>query len=188
MMGSKKRTYDVEEVMTGNPPTPQWRLTQNGQVLDPAVPIIFNKDTDNMPKVDHYRIRFDIKRFSQSQLRFAPDINDVLWVNQGTSCPQSACYMPGVIWVDDMDEDGEWIDVINMDMTVLDFWFTLNLVPKNDPTSRNFTPIDPGGGNQNGGLTSMPGDGGTSPSLAFVGGLLLGAVGAVVASNAGLLG
>ena len=184
-MGYKKRTYDVAEVMTGNPPTPQWRLMQNGQVLDPAVPIIFNKDTDQMPKVDHYRIRFDIKHFSQSQLRFAPDINDVLWVHLGAACPQAPCYMPGVIWVADMDKDGEWIDVINMDMTVENFWFTLNLVPKNDPTSKNFVPIDPGGGNQNGGLVATP-PGGTSASLAFVGGLLLGAVG--TAAVTGLLG
>lgn len=186
-MGYKKRTYDVEEVMTGNPPTLQWRLTQNGQILDPAVPIIFNKNTDNMPKVDHYRIRFDIKHFTSTTLRFAPAIDDVLWVHQGTSCPQAACYMPGVIWVDDMDDDGKWIDVINMDMTVLDFWFTLNLVPKSDPTSRNFTPIDPGGGNQNGGLTATPpSGGGISSAVAFGSGLLLGALGTAVVG--GLLG
>jgi hypothetical protein len=39
-----------------------------------------------------------------------------------------------------------------MDMDKEEFWFTLNLVAKSDPTSTNYVPVDPGGDNQNGGL------------------------------------
>lgn len=156
-MASKGRTYEVVEAVIGGPPSAKPVLSHNGNILPPDQLLIFNKNTDQMKKVDHYRIRFDIKQFSKSPLRFTPTVSDVLWVKAGTgpaSCPTSACHdMPGSIWVDAMDPAGEWIDVINMDMTTEEFWFTLNLVAKNDPTSTNYVPVDPGGGNQNGGLT-----------------------------------
>lgn len=147
----EKRTYEIKEVLTGKPPALKWGLTYKGQVLDPAVPIIFDKDKDGIKKVDHYRIRFGIAKFGDSRLRFTPKKNDVLWVQKGEDCPTSHCAMPGVFYVDDMDDDGEWIDVINMDMVKEELWFTLNLVDKSDPTSTNYVPVDPGAGNQNGG-------------------------------------
>jgi hypothetical protein len=150
-MGYKKRTYKIEEAVTGGPPQDNPVLSYNGQVIPPNVLLIFNKNTDNMRKVDHYRLRFDIKGFGDSRLRFVPDIQNVLWAHRGSACPTEQCAMPGVFWVDDMDGDGEWIDIINMDMDAEEFWFTLNLVDKNNPTSTNYVPLDPGGGNQNGG-------------------------------------
>lgn len=156
-MASKGRTYEVVEAVIGGPPTGKPVLSQNGNIIPSDQLLVFNKNTDKIKKVDHYRIRFDIKQFSKSPLRFTPTQSDVLWVKTGTgpaTCPTSACHdIPDTIWVDAMDPDGEWIDVINMDMSVEEFWFTLNLVAKSDPTSTNYVPVDPGGGNQNGGLT-----------------------------------
>ncbi len=148
---AKRRTYKIKAVMTGDPPARELRLLYKNQVLNPKVPILFDKDKDGMKKVDHYRIRFDIDEFGNSQLRFTPNIDDVLWVQPGKSCPESQCHMPGVFYVDAMDDDGEWIDVINMDMVKEELWFTLNLVDKSDPTCTNYVPLDPGAGNQNGG-------------------------------------
>lgn len=151
-MGYKKRTYKIEEEGTGGPPNANPVLSQNGQVIPPNVPLVFNKNADNMKRVDHYRLRFDIKGFGSSRLRFVPDIQNVMWVHTGNACPEEQCAMPGVFWVDAMDGDGEWIDIINMDMTAEAFWFTLNLVDKANPNSTDYVPLDPGGVNQNGGL------------------------------------
>lgn len=152
-MGTKKRTYEIKEVLTGNPPKPQPILTEDNKVIPPTEKIIFNKNTDHMKKIDHYRIRFDIKDFGNSRLRFVPTKADAMWVHTGNSCPTSPCAMPNVFWVDDLDKDGEWIDVINMDLVVEDFWFTLNFVDKSivNPTQSDYVPLDPGGGNQNNG-------------------------------------
>lgn len=156
-MASKGRTYDVVEAVIGGPPSSKPVLSQNGTLLPPDQLIVFNKNTDKMKKVDHYRVRFDIKGFSKSPLRFTPNEDDVLWVKASAgpnSCPTSACHdLPNTLWVAAMDPAGEWIDVINMDMTEVEFWFTLNLVPKSDPTTSNYVPVDPGGGNENSGLT-----------------------------------
>jgi hypothetical protein len=150
-MGCKKRTYKIRENPTLSPP---FEIVSNGRVLDLSVPIRFNKDRDRMRKVDHYRIRFDIANFGNSRYRFVPDKDDVFWVQEGTTCPHSRGNgLPGVIWVDEVDKDGEWIDVINMNMHQLRFQFTLNFVDKTiqNPTPADYVELDPGGGNENGG-------------------------------------
>ncbi len=178
-MGHTKRTYEIIEAVIGGPPTTRPVLGENGNVLPPDKLLIFNKSTNNMRKVDHYRIRFEIKQFNQSPLRFTPNLADVLWVKKGTtssSCPTSACHeMPDTFWVDEMDSDGKWIDVINMDLKSEEFWFTLNLVDKNNPTGMNYVPVDPGGGNQNSGL---PGSG---TKFDFLAAIALGAVAGILA-------
>lgn len=153
-MGHTDRKYEIIEALTGGPPSSKPVLGQNGNQLPPDQLLVFNKNNDKMKKVDHYRVRFDIKQFTQSPLRFTPNLDDVLWVKKGAdaTCPTSSCHdMPGTLWVDEMDPAGEWIDVINMDMDKEKFWFTLNLVAKSDPTSTNYVPVDPGGDNQNSG-------------------------------------
>jgi hypothetical protein len=148
-MGYKKRTYEIQIDESGSKPQPV--LKYGGKVMGPTEKLIFNKDSDKMRKVDHYRIRFEIENFSNSKLRFVPSKVDVMWVQNGTSCPTAPCSLPSVFWTDDLDKDGEWIDVINMDMTVEDFWFTLNFCDKSisNPTPADYVPLDPGGGNQN---------------------------------------
>lgn len=154
---ASNRTYDVVEDVTGGPPTAKPVLSQNGKIIPQSQLLIFNKNNDKIRKSDYYLIRFDIKKFHQSPLRFTPNPSDVLWVKQAsgpTNCPTMPCHdLPNTIWVEEMDDDGEWIDIVNMDMECAEFWFTLNLVAKNDPTSTNYVPVDPGGNNQNGGLT-----------------------------------
>jgi len=156
-MGHFDRKYQIVEAGIGGPPNSSPVLAdKHGKAIPPNELLIFNKTKDDMHKVDHYRIRFDIRGFGGSNLRFTPNIQDALWVKKGTgpgNCPTSAIHdLADTIWIDEMDPDGEWIDVINMDMRVEEFWFTLNLVPKNNPTSTSYLAVDPGGGNQNGGL------------------------------------
>lgn len=165
-MAKADRNYKIEEVMTGNPPALRPMMV-DGKGMDPNDPIKFNKNDDHIRKVDHYRIKFDIKNFSQSRFRFVEDINDVFWVQEGTVCPTSRCGLPGVIWVDEVDKDGEWIEVINMDMQPLRFQFTLNFVDKTvtSPTPADYVDLDPGGVNEDRGGT---GSGFTSSALIYV--------------------
>lgn len=154
-MAKEDRTYKIVEALAGGPPNGSPVLgNKDGHILDPNDLLIFNKTTDKLRKVDHYRIKFEIEDFGKSPLRFAPNKADAMWAQKGSganACPTSACHMPGVFWIDDIHPQGKWIDVINMDMTEEEFWFTLNLVNKNNPTSTTFVPVDPGGGNENGG-------------------------------------
>lgn len=146
-MGHKKRTYEIE-VTAGDPPV---RLLSDGNVVKPDDRIIFSKRTDQMRKVDHYRIRFKIKDFGDSRLRFVPNRDDVFWVQEGTECPKTRCGLPQAMWVDKIDDDGKWIDVINMNLAELQFQFTLNFVDKtiSNPTKDDYVELDPGGGNEN---------------------------------------
>lgn len=154
-MAKKERTYKIVEALTGGPLKGNPVLgDKDGNVLPADQLIVFNKSTDDMRKVDHYRIKFEIEDFSNSPLRFTAREADVMWVQKGNgpgSCPQSACSMPGVFWTDHVHPSGKYIEVINMDMTKEEFWFTLNLVNKSDPMSTTYVPVDPGGGNENGG-------------------------------------
>lgn len=153
-MARKDRFYRIKFELTGNPPKLGPILTtRNNQVIPPDQRIVFNKNTDHMRKVDHYRIRFDISNFGDSQLRFVPNKADVMWVHKEPDCPDTPCSMPAVFWTDEIDEDGEWIDVINMDLKEENFQFTLNFVDKSivDPTLSDYVPLDPGGGNENNG-------------------------------------
>ena len=156
-MGHKDRKYLIVEDGTGQAPQNNPVLgDDNGNILPPGQLIIFNKNTDQMKKVDHYRIRFEIEDFSNARLRFTPNVQDVLWVKRGAgaaNCPTTSCHhLSHIIWVDEpMHPQGKWIDVINMDLRKEQFWFTLNLVDKSTPNSTNYVPVDPGGGNEDGG-------------------------------------
>lgn len=149
-MAKWDRKYKIEMVMSGNPPQPKPVLKQNGQPILPDVRIVFNKDRDGMKKVDHYRIRFEMDNPNQTNLRFIRNQADVMWCHIAPTCPNSFCEMPGVFWVDAIDPAGEWIDVINMDMVVQDFHFTLNFADKTNPnpTPADYVPLDPIGGNE----------------------------------------
>lgn len=153
-MGHVKREYQIAEELSGNPPKPTPVLKQDGKTIGPADAIVFNKDKDNMKKVDHYRIRFMISDFKNSSLRFVPSMADALWAHTDINkCPDSPCAISGTLWVDGMDKKGEWIDVINMDMKPEDFRFTLNFVDKGNanPAPADYVPLDPTGSNQNAG-------------------------------------
>lgn len=152
-MGHKDRDYEIKMLMTGDPPKPEPVLSKNGHVIGPNDVIIFNKYTDKMDKTDFYKIKFEIDEFGKSPLRFVPSQNDVMWVQEGTNCPEEYCELPGIIWVNKVHPQGKWIEVINMDMNPLRFQFTLNFVDKTitNPTKADYVALDPGGGNENGG-------------------------------------
>lgn len=151
-MAKKDRKFKIEMVMTGGKETPVLKNHQ-GHTIPPAQPLVFDKNADNMRKVDHYRIRFELDKPHQTNLRFLQNKVDVMWCQAIPACPTGQCDMPGVFWVDEIDGDGEWIDVINMDMTKLDFGFLLNFADKNipSPTPSQYVALDPVGENQNGG-------------------------------------
>lgn len=165
-MSHKKLTYKIHVDMSQNPPVSL--VDNNGKVVNSTNPLVFDKNKDDIRKVDPYRIRFDIKDFGSSPLRFVPNKADVFWAQEGAACPRTRCGIPGVVWVDDVDKKGEWIDVINMDLTELKFQFTLNFCDKSisNPTEADYIPLDPPGDNQDGGGT---GSGFTFSSFLTVG-------------------
>ncbi len=180
-MGHEKRNYDIKIVMNGNEPEPV--LIDDGHVIGSNDVLIFNKKTDGLKKVDHYRLTFEIQDFDDSPLRFVPNEKDVFWVQAGEECPRDFSELPGVIWVDHVHPKGKRIEVINMDMTELRFQFTLNFVDKNiaNPTKADYIALDPGGGNQNAG---GPGSGFTFESNLLAGGMAGAIVGLGAASFA----
>jgi hypothetical protein len=151
-MGHKKRTYEVAPAREAHPAKEELRLFHKGEMLGKDTRIVFNKNKDDMRKVDHYRVRFQLKDFSDSKLKFVTHNRDAFWVREGEEedCPTSPCEMPGEIWLDEVDKKGEWIDVINMDLKEVRFQFTLNFVDKSiaNPTPADYIPLDPGGGNE----------------------------------------
>ncbi len=80
--------------------------------------------------------------------------------------------------------------MINVDRTTNYFAIGFNFLRPgdNDGPGVDYALYDPIGGNQDGGLTTKPPGGGGITAVAFVGGVLLGAAGAVAANSAGLLG
>ncbi|HEV2043201.1 MAG TPA: hypothetical protein VGR05_00845 [Sphingomicrobium sp.] len=154
--------YMIVEDGIGGPPNSHPVLgDKDGNIIPPGQPLIFNKDAHKMRKVDHFRIEFEIKDFNDSPLRFPPVANlaNAMWAQKGNtaaSCPTTACEMPGIIWADKVHPQGRTLEVINMDMVEETFWFSLNLVPKSDPSSTSYVQVDPGGDNQDRGA---PGSG-----------------------------
>lgn len=146
-------TYKVvERGTTTAPRNDPVLIDKHGNEVNVSNPAVFNKS--GVRKVDHFRIKFVIEDFGRSRLRFAPNASDVLWVQKGGGpggCPLTPCHnLPYEIWVDKMHGEGKSIEVINMDLEPTQFWFTLNLVDKNN-VGGPFVPVDPPGDNQNGG-------------------------------------
>jgi hypothetical protein len=158
------RNYKVEVTMTGNPPKPGVVLKNSGgHVINPLDPIVFNKDDDRMKKVDHYELKFKLEQANQTNLRFLRDAANVMWVHGDLEqCPQSNnsnSDFSGVFWVSEVDSDGEWVKIINMDLVAQKFRFQLNLADKNieNPTPSDYVSLDPVGDNQDrGGLGVKP--------------------------------
>jgi hypothetical protein len=146
-MSHEDRTYKIIEKGGGVLEKTPALADKNGNEIPKGTKIVFNKS--HLKKVDHHRIRFTIDKFGESDLRFAPKKEDVMWVCPGSSPPSSGDRMDDVFWVDKMHDDGKWIDVINMNLKVEDFYFILNFVKKN--TTSPLIGLDPPGGNENSG-------------------------------------
>lgn len=158
---NKKNTYEI--VMEGDPKKPTPVLYDKGKHIGSNDIIYFNKNKDGMKKHEYYVLRFEIRDFKDSVLRFVPDTADMFWAQPGTVCPTTRKEIPGVLWQSDHDQSGEWIEVTNSDMSELEFRFALNFSKKGlaDPAPSDYVSLDPGGMNQNGGI------GGKSDTLAF---------------------
>jgi hypothetical protein len=158
---SSFRHYQIRVTETGNPLKPQLELlNEDGQPFGASEMIEFNKSVDKMKRHESYRVRFSIENFDNCRLRFLPvssgvdpQDSDLMWAHRQKSCPEDPCYMNDVIWVERAQHQGRWIEVVNRDKIVEDFWFTLNLCDKSQtsPTKADYIPLDPGGSNQNNG-------------------------------------
>jgi hypothetical protein len=147
-MSHQKLTYKIVQQGGGTLKDKPALADKDGHIIPIGTKIVFKKL--NLRKVDHHRIRFEIAKFGDADLRFAPEKSDVMWADR-KSCPTARIHMDDVFWVDKVDDEGKWIDVINMNLKEEDFHFTLNFVKKN--TNGPLIPLDPPGGNENGGGT-----------------------------------
>jgi len=121
--------------------------------------LVFNKSNDNMPKSEHYKIKFKLKNKEGAQLRFSQLATKVMWAKPVAlvtdPCPDSDCYMDGVFYVDpDATIKDHEVTVINTDPSVQLFKFGFNFLPpgESDPPPSGYIYYDPIGNNQNGGF------------------------------------
>lgn len=151
--------------------------------------LVFNKTKDNMPKGEEYRIDFTLDDKSGRGLKF--NQTNPIYIGKGSDkhvpkCPKNGNVGSSNDFTVIQPVTDTTLSVQNKDNDECFYKFALNFV---DGTGAPHM-FDPIFGNQNGGYTStQPGGGGTSAStVAFFGGLLLGAVGSALAFNAGWLG
>lgn len=152
--------------------------------------LVFNKTNDNIPKNDHYTIDFALQNVAGANVEFVQDKDDVIFISKGSDthlprCPKNANGNPNTPFrVDSVSANT--LSVHNPDSDICFYKFALRFVDRGDGNKiRTFDPIF---GNQNGGLTVTPPGGSTSITTAFVGGIMIGAVGIAVAYSTGLLG
>jgi hypothetical protein len=125
--------------------------------------LTFNKDNDDisadrMRKVDHYLIDFRLHDKTGRNLRFAPKLEDAMWVATGTAdcapeCPQSPCYSKEFFAVD-LRDNGKSLIVCNEDQTPALLRWSFRFLPHGaDPSNpKNYVEYDPIIRNQNGGV------------------------------------
>lgn len=135
----------------------RFEMKANGSNTDE---LVFNKDTDNMKKKDNYQIEFILKNkgTKDEALRFSKEVQTVLWAKAVNDikdqCPESACHMPGVFYVDStVAIEDEKLTVINTDPAVQLFKFAFNFLRpgQQDGPTTDYATYDPIGSNQNGG-------------------------------------
>lgn len=118
--------------------------------------ITFNKDADNLPKSDHYKIEFNLVNKQGCNLKFA-DKENAMWVckvNKASDpCPSSPSDVGNEFTVLKRDSDIQ-LTVKNKDSNCELLAFRLNLLPHIMPDSGNpadYIPCDPISDNRNGG-------------------------------------
>jgi hypothetical protein len=148
--------------------------------------LVFNKTNDNMKKTDHYDIDFVLQNVSGANLEFVQVPDDVIYISKGSDthlpkCPKNSSGN-GQTNFTVTSVTATTLSVHNPDDDICFYKFALRFIDKdNGGAIKTFDPIF---GNQNGGLASQPpGGGGTSSAVAFVGGVLLGAAGTVLATG-----
>jgi len=116
--------------------------------------LVFNKTKNNMLKKDFYLVEFDLQDHSGLDLSFEPNPMNAFWVALGDRdseppCPTKPSYVDS-IYATCVDSGGSKLTVRNDDMEVEMFSFSLGFVSGVDGSHQRY---DPGGNNQNGGLS-----------------------------------
>lgn len=128
--------------------------------------LVFDKNQDNMPKTENYRVDFQLHNEKGANLRFSSLADKAMWAkpiaNPSDPCPDSECHMPGIFYLDPANpiEDRK-ISVINTDLTHQLFAFAMNFVPEGtvEGPDTQYICYDPIGENRNGGrLPTTPTD------------------------------
>lgn len=119
--------------------------------------LVFNKNTNNMNKDGYYLIEFQLTNKGASNLNFSKDREKVLWAcpakDAVNGCPPDDSHMDSVFYVHPTKKiQDNKLYVINTDTEVLNFNFAFNFLNEGNVGPKYVT-YDPGGSNQNGGLT-----------------------------------
>lgn len=122
---------------------------------EPVTELVFCKE--GKKKKDFHKVTFVLKNTEGTNLKFAPEKRDALWVVEGDSktrpkCPKTKpAKAPSgktlrAITVDDYE-----LVAHNNNNEKCEFSFALGVVAASDVNATQVIPLDPGGSNQNGG-------------------------------------
>ena len=115
--------------------------------------LVFNKDTDKIPRRDYYTLKFHLHNNSGCDLEFVSDRAKVLSAchekDAVNGCAAEGSNFLPIVYVDPTKPLGKTlVHVINTDSDVEKFYFGFSFVSQDGTESAYF---DPGGDNQNGG-------------------------------------
>ena len=187
-MSKDDRTITINAVADSTQPSGYRFWMMEGGVQNP--PLEFNKNTDKLKKSQYYTLTFQLDQTNNAGLRFSKDPSKVMWAKYvpgpTSPCVDSECHLAEIFLDPATPIQDSSITVINVDRTTNFFAIGFNFLRpgENDGPGTDYALYDPIGGNQDGGLTATPPGGGTSAAVAFVGGVVLGALGAAAATGA----
>jgi len=120
--------------------------------------LVFDKDKENMPKAEHFKIEFKLHNTKGAQLCFSKRKDKVLWATEvfdptGDECPPPGSSFDGLYVDPTAFPDDHLLKVINTDMHKQFFAFALNFVPEgtDEGPDTQYICYDPIGENRNGG-------------------------------------
>lgn len=119
--------------------------------------LIFSKDQEKMCTNDYHRVTFVLENTQGTNVKFAPDKRDALWVVEGTDdkrppCPKTRpAKAPSGKTLRAIKIDDYEMVAHNNNNEECEFSFALGVVAASDVNATQVIPLDPGGSNQNGG-------------------------------------
>ena len=119
--------------------------------------LIFSKDQEKMCTNDYHRVTFVLDNTKGTNVKFAPDKRDALWVVEGTDgkrppCPKTRpAKAPSGKTLRAIKIDDYEMVAHNNNNEECEFSFALGVVAASDVNATQVIPLDPGGSNQNGG-------------------------------------
>jgi len=120
--------------------------------------LVFDKDKDDLPKAEHYRIEFKLHNTRGAKLRFAKQKDKVLWATEvfepkGDECPPAGSSFDGLYVDPTAYPQDRVLSVINTNMHKQFFAFALNFIPEDEREGPDtqYVCFDPIGENRDGG-------------------------------------